>query len=189
MNPISHFFIGWVTANTTPLTHRERILVTVAGIIPDADGFGMLPEYLTRNTTHPLLWYSDYHHVFGHNIFFALLVAVSGFLLATQRWKTALFVFLSFHIHLLGDIIGGRGPDGYQWPIVYFYPFKQGIQLAWQGQWMLNAWQNILITLIALGITFYLAWKRGYSPLEIVSQKADKRFIDTLRHRFPSSRI
>lgn len=189
MNPVTHFFIGWVTANTTPFTRRERTLVTVASIIPDADGFGMLPEYLTRNTTHPLLWYSDYHHVLGHNIYFALIVTAGSFLIATRRWKTAIFVFLSFHIHLLGDIIGGRGPDGYQWPILYFYPFRQGIQLAWQGQWMLNAWQNIIITLIALGITFYLAWKRGYSPIEIVSQKADKRFIETLRHRFPSSRF
>jgi inner membrane protein len=189
MNPISHFFISWITANTTPFNRRERILVTVAGIIPDADGFGMLPEYLTKNTTHPLFWYSDYHHVLGHNIFFAMLVAIIGFLLTTHRWKTAIFVFLCFHIHLLGDIIGGRGPDGYQWPIVYFWPVSQRYQFAWQGQWMLNAWQNILITLIMLGITFYLAWKRGYSPIEIISQKADKRFAETLRHRFPYTRI
>ncbi|MDI6783594.1 MAG: metal-dependent hydrolase [bacterium] len=184
MNPVTHFFIGWVTANTTSFNRRERILVTIAGFIPDADGFGMLPEYLTRNITHLLLWYSDYHHVLGHNLYFALLVTAGSFLLATRRWKTAIFVFLSFHIHLLGDIIGGRGPDRYQWPIVYLYPVNQGIQLAWQGQY---AWQNILITLIALGITFYLAWKRGYSPIEIVSLRADKKFIETLRHRFPSS--
>jgi len=31
---------------------------------------------------------------------------------------------------------------------------------------------------------FYLAWKRGYSPLEMVSGKVDEAFVETLRKRF-----
>jgi hypothetical protein len=65
-------------------------------------------------------------------------------------------------------------------------PFSRLPQLSWDGQWALNAWQNFLITAIALAITLYLAWSRGYSPVQLFSSRADALFIQTLRTRFPS---
>ena len=185
MSPATHFLIGWVVANTGGLNRRERAAVTVAGIAADADGLGFIAEELTRGRDRPLLWWTNYHHVFGHNIGFGLLMAVVSFGVATKRWKTAALVFLSFHLHLLGDLVGARGPDGYQWPIPYLLPFSNAWQLAWQGQWALNAWPNFLITGAALVVTFYLAWRLGYSPLEMISASADKAFVETLRRRFP----
>ena len=35
MSPITHFLAGWALANTTELNPRERMLVSVAGVIPD----------------------------------------------------------------------------------------------------------------------------------------------------------
>jgi LexA-binding, inner membrane-associated putative hydrolase len=163
-------------------------MVTIAGIIPDADGLGLIAEVMTRNSAHPLTWWSDYHHVLGHNLGFALLVTAVGFGLAKQRWKTAMLVWVSFHLHLLGDLVGARGPDGEQWPIPYLLPFSNAWQLTWAHQWALNAWPNLVITALALGFTLYFAWKRAYSPLEMFSARADKRFIATLRHRFPMTR-
>ena len=189
MSPVSHFLVGWIVANSGGLNRRERAAVTVAGVIPDIDGIGAVAESLTRQWDKPLLWYSEYHHVLGHNLGFALVVAGVSFMLATRRWKTAALAFLSFHLHLLGDLLGGRGPDGYQWPIPYLLPFSDTWQWTWQGQWALNAWPNFVITIAALLVTFYLAWKRGYSPLEMVSASADRTFIDTLRYRFPYPRL
>jgi hypothetical protein len=143
----------------------------------------------TRNSTHPLTWWSDYHHVLGHNLGFCLLVTLSGFLLARQRWKTAALVLVSFHLHLLCDLIGARGPDGEQWPIPYLLPFSNHLQLVWQGQWALNAWPNMVITAIAVAMTLYLAWKRGYSPVELFSAQADARIVETLRRRVPRPRF
>ncbi len=40
MSPITHFLVGWNLANATELNQRERMMVSVAGIIPDLDGFG-----------------------------------------------------------------------------------------------------------------------------------------------------
>ena len=37
----------------------------------------------------------------------------------------------------------------------------------------------------ALAATFFLAWKRGFSPLEMVSEPAHRLFVQTLRRRFP----
>jgi hypothetical protein len=97
---------------------------------------------------------------------------------------STLLALLAFHIHLLCDLAGARGPDGHQWPIPYFLPFSNHWQLTWQGQWAINAWPNILFTMLLLGITFYVAWQRGYSPLELVSKKADAAFVSAIRRRF-----
>jgi inner membrane protein len=93
---------------------------------------------------------------------------------------------VSFHIHLAEDILGSRGPEGYQWPIPYLEPFSSSLQLMWRGQWMLNSWQNYVITLAFLLVTFWLAWYRGFSPLEMLSEKADAAFVAALRARFES---
>jgi inner membrane protein len=184
MNPASHLLISWAVANTAAINRRDRILVTLAGIVPDIDGGGIVAEWLTENTATPLIWYSKFHHVLGHNLGFALVLAAAVFWLSAQRWTTAFLALLAFHLHLLGDLVGSRGPDGYQWPIPYFRPFSADGQLTWQGQWELNAWPNILITLLTLAVILYLSWRRGHSPLELVSQKADSAFVAGLRRRF-----
>jgi len=187
MSPATHFLTGWVLANSASLGRRERALVTLAGVVPDVDGLGIVAEYLTRNSHHPLEWFSAYHHSL-HTLLFAVVVAAVSFALATQRWKTAGLAFLSFHIHLLEDLLGSRGPDGYQWPIPYFMPFSRAYELSWRGQWALNAWPNFAITISLLLTTFYLAWSRGFSPLEMISRKADAAFVAALRKRVPISR-
>src|SRR5215469_8421279 len=113
MSPITHFFMGWVVANAAPsLNKRERAMVTWASVVPDVDGLGIVAEKLTQNSAHPLNWWSEYHHVLGHNIEFALIVTVLAAIFAERKVTTALLVFLSFHLHLIGDLVGARGPDG-----------------------------------------------------------------------------
>jgi len=161
MSPVTHFLLGWVTANAAKLNRRERAMVTIAGVIPDADGFGLVAEIATRDSAHPLMWWSEYHHVLGHNIGFCLLVTAAGYAFATRRWLTASLVFLSFHLHLLGDLVGARGPDGEQWPIPYLSPFSAAWQWTWSGQWALNGWPNLVITAAMVATTLWLAWRRG----------------------------
>jgi hypothetical protein len=59
------------------------------------------------------------------------------------------------------------------------------VQLSWHGQWELNAWPNVAITIALLLLTLWLAWWRGFSPLEMISAKADSAFVAALRNRFP----
>jgi len=102
MSPITHFLISWDLADLIPLERKDRALVTFAGVIPDLDGLGAIPELLTRNSAHPLFWYADYHHILGHNLLFGLLVALGSLALAKKRWQTGLLAFLIFHLHLPG---------------------------------------------------------------------------------------
>ncbi len=185
MSPITHFFMGWAVANAAPsLNKRERAFVTWAGVIPDIDGLGIVAEALTRHGNHPLNWWSHYHHVLGHNIGFALLVCAATAAFARQKLKATFLVFISFHVHLLGDVVGARGPDGEQWPVPYLLPFSNRLQLTWSGQWALNAWPNLIITAALLVLTIVLAYRRGFSPLEMFSVKADCAFVAALRNRF-----
>lgn len=190
MNVVEHFFLGWCVAAAAPqLDARQRLLITAAAVVPDVDGLGMVAELATRNTAHPLFWWTDYHHVLAHNIGAAIVVTVAAYAFARRhRSLTALLAAISFHTHIAGDVIGARGPDGYQWPIPYFLPFARQPELAWDGQWALNAWQNFVITGACLAVTFFVAWSRGVSPLEFVSRRANEQFVSTLRARFPRRR-
>ena len=178
--------MGWALANAAPsLTKRERAMVTLASVVPDLDGLGIIPERLTQNSVRPLNWWSDYHHVLGHNLGFAIVATVVAAIFANQKIKTSFLVFLSFHLHLLADLAGARGPDGDQWPVPYLLPFSNKLQLTWSGQWSLNAWQNFFITGVLIAAAIALARKRGFSPVEIFSRKADGVFVRALRTRFP----
>ncbi|MBI1955737.1 MAG: metal-dependent hydrolase [Acidobacteria bacterium] len=184
MNPVTHLLLGWTVANTAALTPRERALVTIAGMVPDVDGLGIVADLMTRNSAQPLEWWGRFHHVLAHNLGFGLGVGAATFCLSSRRWMTASLALLSFHLHLLGDLLGARGPDGDQWPIPYLAPFSHAWQLVWEGQWALNAWPNFVITGVLLILAFYLAWRRAFSPLEMVSFRADQAFVKTLRDRF-----
>jgi hypothetical protein len=64
-------------------------------------------------------------------------------------------------------------------------PFSSALELTWNGQWTLNSWPNVVITVALLLATLWLAWRRGFSPLEMISEKADAVFVAALRQRFP----
>jgi inner membrane protein len=183
MSPVTHFLTGWVLADSARLERRDRVLVTLSAVVPDVDGLGMVAEILTRNSRHPLLWFSRYHHAL-HTLAFAVVITLLAFALAQQKWKTSALCFLGFHLHLFEDLLGSRGPDGDQWPIPYLAPFSSAANLTWHGQWSLNAWPNFAVTIALLSVTLYLAWARGYSPLELVSRAMDREFVVTLRRRF-----
>lgn len=106
--------------------------------------------------------------------------AVQGRRPLTHPWFTALLVFLSFHLHLLCDLVGARGPDGDQWPIPYLKPFSNSLELTWHGQWALNAWQNFVVTGLLLAATLWIARKYGSSPVELMSERGNRAFVDSL---------
>ena len=185
MSPVTHFLLGWLVANGPAETgRRDRAMIAIVGVAPDLDGLGAVAEVLTKNSATPLLWFTDYHHFLCHNLPFCLLYTGIAVLLASRRILVGVLCFLGFHLHLICDLLGGRGPDGHQWPIHYLAPFSKVWEWAWSGQWQLNAWPNFAVTIAALAVTFLLAYKRGYSPLEILSPAADRKVVGTIRTRF-----
>lgn len=178
MSPITHALAGWVVAELRALPARDRALITLAGVIPDLDGVGIVIDFVTGGQTD---YWTAWHHVLCHNLGFALVVSGSAAALATRRAWTTAMVLLSFHLHLLGDLVGARGPDGNQWPIPYLSPFSDAWSLTWAGQWPLNGWPNFVITGALLVTTFRLAVRRGYSPVGLASTRADAAVVAVFR--------
>jgi hypothetical protein len=183
MSPITHLLVGWSIGSLAPVESRDRALITIAAIAADADGLGLAAEWATRESENPLLWWSEYHHVLAHNLAFGVIVAVLGAVLARRKILTAAMILFSFHIHLLGDLVGARGPEGYQWPIPYLYPFSEALNFTWEGQWALNAWPNFVITAGAIAVVFFMGWKKGATPLEMISPKANRALVEAIRRR------
>src|SRR5438445_13261964 len=112
MSPITRSLMGWAVANSAPsLGKRDRALVTWASVVPDLDGLGIIADRLTRNSSHPLNWWGDYHHILSHNLGFVIVVVAIAAIFATQRIKTTLLVLLSLHLQLPAALAGRRVPE------------------------------------------------------------------------------
>lgn len=188
MNPITHLFAGWTLGDLTTQDQRDRALIAWSGVAPDLDGLSFLPDVINRLLNRPPTdYYFQYHHLLAHGLPAAVLCGVAVFASARHRMRTALLAFASFHLHLLCDLVGSRGPDKAEiWPIAYLQPLSGRLAFAWSGQWALNAWPNIALTLLLMAFIFVRAVRTGHSPVSLFSTGADRAFVNTLRARFAS---
>jgi hypothetical protein len=194
VNPITHGLAAWVClANAhSETTRRERVIITVGGLIPDIDGLGAVPDILTRwFTDSPTGYFQDYHHDL-HTALFAAIATAGAAALARgdvrARVRTAALFFVAFHLHLLCDVIGSRGPDGSIWDVPYWRPFTEAGHWEWSGQWRLDGWQNVCITIALLTACGVLAVRRGRTIVEVLSTRVDGVIVETVRRRFGGQR-
>lgn len=174
MSPLIHAAVGWLVSQ--PLQRRrDRIAVTLAAVLPDLDGAGLLiSEEL----------YIEWHHRLAHGIGAAVVVAVVCAALGRPRWLTALLGVVAFHSHVVMDLMGS-GPG---WPILYWWPWSTTEWLpSWQ--WDLASWQNSVFGLATIVVCLAVGVVAGRTPVELFSVRADARVVQTLRARFrpPSS--
>lgn len=182
MNIVTHGLISWCIAQRICTTKRDAALAATAGLLPDLDGAGALVDMVRGGEAE---YYSAYHHILGHNILFGILAASALGACANRRTHVAATSAGLFILHIVGDVVGSRGPDGEAWAIPWLYPFDSTSTLLWSGQWEVNAWPNILFTIILLFLFFRQARDMGWSPLRYMSEHADAAFVSTLRNRFP----
>src|SRR3984957_5908643 len=149
MSPVTHLLASWIIAAKTTNNPRDCRLVTFAGVLPDADGLGMIVDVVNnaRRHTEDFFYYGKYHHWLWHGAFGAIVTAIVLACFARQRWRVLLLCLLVFHLHLLCDLLGSRGPSPAElWPIYYLGPFSWHGMILWAGQWRLDGWQNRIIT-------------------------------------------
>jgi len=181
MSPGSHLLASWLLANSLTNNQRDRRVVALAGLAPDIDGLGWLLDRGNSWLGSSSDYYFQYHHLVGHNFAASLAIAAAACLLATRRsLGVFLAALLAVHLHFLCDVAGSRGPDGYQWPIPYFLPWDAETLWTWSGQWELNAWQNLAITLVMLSIAMAWSWRQRYSFVEVISAALDREFFKLL---------
>ena len=153
--------------------------------MPDADGLGIV-AYVVGSvisgqacTYH---YYQEYHHLQSHGWPGALVGTALLTCFARQKPPVAVMCLITFHLHLLCDLIGSRGPTaGDLWPICYSEPIFRHPVWFWKGQWRLDGWQNRIITVVLVLTELGLAPRCGYSCLEIFDRKADAVFVGVLQ--------
>jgi len=185
VSPITHLLGSWLVASVVTDNPRDRKLVTLAGVLPDADGLGLLVDVVrgfvsgAEPTFH---YYHKFHHLLLHGwpggIAIILLLACFG----RNHLRVALYCLIMFHLHLLCDLVGSRGPSlADLWPINYGEPLFRHPIWIWKRQWKLDGWQNQAIFIVVLGVSLWLTVKRGYSVVELVGRKTDAAFVAVLR--------
>jgi inner membrane protein len=187
MSPGAHLLASWLLANGAGLERRERRLVALAGVLPDLDGLGVLVDIGNGWRGTESDFFSKYHHLYGHNLMTGLGLSLGMSLLATKRRLLVFGLSLAtFHLHLLCDLVGSKGPDGYQWPIWYLFPFDKTYQWIWRGQWDLNAWPNlVLLFAMFIGAVVWSSRQR-YSFIEVISVRLDRAIFAALDRRWPT---
>lgn len=185
MSPITHFLVGWSAGAAARLRGRDLGLVAWAGVLPDLDGAGALVDLAMQAAGRYSEFYAAYHRVLLHGLFGAVLIAATLAGFAERRRAVFLFSLVSVHLHFLGDLLGSRGADpGELWPISYLQPFSSAVRFIWAGQWPLDAWPNIALTVLLLAWGFYVGVRDGHTPLGAINRRADLAVVETLRARF-----
>jgi membrane-bound metal-dependent hydrolase YbcI (DUF457 family) len=182
MSPITHFLVGWVGTERFQANQRDKALVVLAGLAPDLDGLGIVVDFATRTFGLPETdYYQNFHRLYGHGLPAAIIIAVVAGWLSVRGFAVAVWAFFSVHLHFLCDLLGSRGttPEDI-WGIYYFAPFTKAYEVSWSGQWPLVGWQNMAISAVLLAIVMVRATNLGYSPVRLLSRRADAVFVTTL---------
>jgi hypothetical protein len=110
----------------------------------------------------------------------AALVGVFTARLAKDRLRVSLMALTAFHLHLFCDLFG----SGHGWGLTYWYPFNTREYIS-PIQWDLNAWPNVLATVLALGMSGWLAIRYGHSVAEtVLPARWDAVIVEALKNRF-----
>jgi inner membrane protein len=183
MSPLTHLLASWIVAAKTTDNLRDRRLVTLAGVAPDLDGLGLVADYFHGAfESGKFYYYPTYHHWLSHGLPAAVVCSLLMAALARRRWSVFWLALLTFHLHLLCDLAGSRGPDKDDlWPIFYFGPLSQHPMWIWKYQWPLDGWQNRVITLALFVWSLWLAVKMGDSFLGVFNRRCDRVFVGVLR--------
>jgi inner membrane protein len=105
MAPETHLLASWLIVAKTTDNPRDCRLVTLAGILPDADGLGLLVDLVNQALGHkPTHFYAIYHHYLLHGTFGGVLITALLTCFARHRWRVALLSLALFHLHLVCDL-------------------------------------------------------------------------------------
>ena len=182
MSPITHLCASWIIGVKTTDNTRDCRLVALAGVAPDLDGLGLAVDLTARAFGHQTFLWERFHHVLLHGVFGAVLVAGILALCAKNKLQIAVMALITFHLHLVCDFLGSRGPSANDlWPILYLAPFFQEPAWIWSAQWRLDGWQNKVLTFGLLLWIFQIAISKGTSVVSVFSQKADAVFVQVVR--------
>jgi hypothetical protein len=183
MSPMTHLLASWILAERATDNTRDCRLATLAGILPDADGLGLVVDVVRPMLgLAPTQYYARYHHYLLHGAFGAVLIAGLLACLARRKLRVVVVALVLFHLHLLCDLAGSRGPAPEDlWAIYYAGPFDRDPMWLWKGQWRLDGWQN---RIIGVTVFVYALWRApvvGHSVVGVFNRRVDAVLVGVLQ--------
>src|SRR5271170_799787 len=101
MSPLTHLLASWIVAANTTDNLRDRRLGTLAGVVPDLDGLGIVLDVAKGSWANgPWYYYPTYHHWLAHGLPAALLCSAVLAAFGRRRWQVFGLAFIVFHLHL-----------------------------------------------------------------------------------------
>lgn len=163
MTPLGHLSISYLSGKAIPKISMTGIII--GGIAPDLDWL-----------LYPFPFFNDIHRVISHNVFFALLIALIGFLIVKKKHQlpVTLGLLLGIILHIFFDSIIDTNPSNgigtaWFWPVVdkNYAPFNIASNsvthgLSWNGDfWELSGigLKYFLVEVPFLLIAFYVLRK------------------------------
>ena len=163
MHVQTHILAGWCCANLLPCTPRQRVAAMIAAAVPDLDGLAIAFGQEA---------YWRFHHTFGHNLWFAVVVGVVLAAWARPAWGTFLLAVTMVHLHLFMDYWG----SGVDWHIHYLWPRPTPV---WRNDhaWPFYSWQNLVAFAAVMGWTVAIAFRCRRTPLEALMPRLDRQLV------------
>jgi membrane-bound metal-dependent hydrolase YbcI (DUF457 family) len=170
MHVQTHILSGWCLGNLFPqFAPRDRLAFMLAASLADVDGLSILFGQEA---------YWDFHHKFGHNLAFGIVLCATLAAFTTRRLRAFAVCFGLFHLHLLMDYYGS-GPG---WGIPYLWPFS-AVEWRSADAWAFYSWQNLTAFAAVFAWTLWIARRIGRTPLEALMPGLDRQLVRVLGHR------
>ena len=162
-----HLALSWFVGEACGLdSRRDRRIVGLAGLAPDADVLAYIGAYVVFGFDIDRAYHEVWivvHHYYTHGIGFAVATGVVAWLLATRPagaakslvrrhvLKVAGLATLVSLIHVFCDVVAA-GP---RFPVYPWWPLSD---LAWTTSWSweLRDWPNQIITFAVIAATLNL---------------------------------
>jgi inner membrane protein len=141
---LTHVGMSWILASLGRRSVKDRWLIALAGVLPDLDGAGIL---IGQHA------YDAFHRAAGHGLAFVALWTALTLRCADRPLSAAALAVVSFHVHLLLDLVGTGGP-----PIRYFWPLAEW-GATYTGRWTLASWQNAVVMSVTLLGALWVGWR------------------------------
>ena len=169
----THAGLGWVLGVLPPSSDRRlRAWCVAAAVLPDIDAGAML---------FGIDAYARWHHKPGHNLFLGVLcVAAAAVHFHARpprlRWMAVGLVALAFASHILTDMkLSG-------WEVYLLWPFSER-GYGFQPILALGHPINLLLAGIFMTLPWLLAFWKPVTPLELISPRLDRIFLNAFRKK------
>lgn len=169
----THVGLGWVIGMAAPGSDRRlRGWCVAAAILPDIDAGAML---------FGMDAYVKWHHKPGHNLFLGVLCVLAALVHfrsrpLRQRLVAVVWTAVCFASHILTDMkLSG-------WEVYLFWPFSErgyGFQPILALGHPINQW----LAGIFMTVPWLLAFWRPVTPLELISPRLDRIFLNAFRKK------